>query len=77
MYEYIIMLLIVFYAEIFHRQLTFSYAHKINIPIRPAAPHETLPLSATPIYIKTWSQSVTRSTIERPSHCPDCQNEQR
>ena len=34
-------------------------------------------LNDTDGYKKTWSQSVTRSTIERPSHCPVCRNEQR
>lgn len=26
---------------------------------------------------KRGASPVTRSTVERPSHCPDCRNEQR
>ena len=29
------------------------------------------------IYKKRGASPVTRSTVERPSHCPDCRNEQR
>ena len=29
------------------------------------------------IYKKRGASPVTRSTVEMPSHCPDCRNEQR